>query len=689
MNFQADPVDILIVDDREDGLLAMEVALSRPGWNLTKAKNGNEAVVACEKKEFAVILLDVQMPGIDGFQTAEIIRSKTTNRSTPILFVTAVNKDEGYIYKGYKAGAVDYVFKPFDSQILNSKVSVFAELFQKTRKLERQTELIRESERRERYLKLAELEVENLRRYRSLADAIPHIVWKANPEGIIDYVNRGWSDFTGLSPEQSQGNGWQRAIDEDDLKMILRLWLDAMSTLKPFEAEVRIRRIDGEYRWHLLKAVPEMSSLMLMSWIGTNTDIHDRKLMADSLIFAQKEAQAANLAKTNFLANMSHEIRTPLNAILGFAELMFTPEQTHEDNINAVSTIRRSGDQLLRIINEILDISKVEAGHMELEEIEVDVVSMVEEVRSLLQLQANEKGLSMEFKITSPIPSKIVSDPTRLKQILMNLIGNAVKFTSKGQIVTEFAWTPESGGRGQLRVYVRDTGPGISETDSDRLFKPFSQVDNSMTRKFGGTGLGLVLSKQIAKLLGGDVRLERSVPGIGSVFCTEACVKPATPDVEMLSSFDSPEEPKAAPPQKQIDLSHYKVLLVDDSHDNQILMGRFLKSAGAQVETASNGLEAVAQALVGEHDVVLMDIQMPHLDGYEATRRLRSQGYKKPIIALTAHALKEEREKSFNAGCSGHLTKPIQKRALLDYLSQLGHSPAPSADQRSSAFVIG
>jgi PAS domain S-box-containing protein len=693
MGIGLETVDILIVDDRMDGLLALEAALSCPNWRLSKAQSGHEAVNLCSNHDFALILLDVQMPGIDGFQAAEMIRSKTRNRTTPIIFVTAINKDDLYIYRGYEAGAVDYVFKPFDPHILRSKVAVFADLYEKTRKLERQTEIIRESERRERYLKLAELEVENLRRYRSLADAVPHIIWKANADGVFDYVNRGWTDYTGQSVEQSQGNGWQRAVHNGDLERILRLWLESMRTLEPFEAEIRLRREDGEFRWHLCKVVPEILGTSLLSWIGTNTDIHDRKIIADRLIVSQREAQSANLAKTNFLANMSHEIRTPLNAILGFAELIFSPDQSHDENIKAVETIRRSGTQLLRIINEILDISKIEAGHMEVEEVEVDVPAMVEEVRSLLELQASDKGLKLDFRIMSPLPRRVVSDPVRLKQILMNLVGNAVKFTSKGEVVAEFGWTPDDGGKGQLKVYVRDTGPGIAEQDVDRLFRPFSQVDNSMTRRFGGTGLGLILSKQLAQLLGGDVRLERSEPGLGSVFYAEASVKPVGKKSEFISSFKNENIAKPVVSSQKIDLSQYHILLVDDSADNQVLIGRFLRGAGANVVVANDGIEAVSLALDKNPDFVLMDIQMPRMDGYEATRVLRGKGFHKPIIALTAHALKEEREKSLQAGCNGHLTKPIEKRALLEFLSglssdeKIGKTALSSA--RSSAAVIG
>ena len=670
-------VNVLIVDDREEGLIALEATLKGlPFVRLMRAHSGMEALSYMPEHDFAVILLDVQMPELDGFQTAELIRKNHEKyKLTPIIFVTAINKDDQYIHRGYQVGAVDYVFKPIEPQILRSKVSVFVDLYMKSQQIKAQMEVIRHSERRERYLKLAELEVESLKRYRNLADAIPHIVWKSKVDGTLDYFNKVWSDYTGLSTEQSIGSGWQNAIHSEDLNNFLKVWIQAMDQQKSFEIEARIRRFDGEFHWHWIRAVPEIRHKDPTAWLGTCTDIHDRKMSESQLVDAKKIAVSANLAKTNFLANMSHEIRTPMSAILGFTELMLNPQQTEEQRRHCISTIRRSGQQLLSIIDEILDISKVEAGHLLVERIEVNVISLLSDLQSLLSVQTQSKKLNLDFRLQSPIPECIHSDPTRLRQIAMNVIGNAIKFTEKGNVTVTVAWEGGSDPlQGKLVLLVSDTGVGIDVNAQDRLFQPFAQVDNSTTRRFGGTGLGLALSRKIAQALGGDVSIQSSEPGIGSTFRIEVAttIKKGTLWVEHLSSISLAQEHSRNIHKKNAHLLEgVKILLVDDAPDNQTVIGLFLGSAGAHVEFADNGLEGVNKALAGNYNLVLMDIQMPQVDGYEATQRLREQGYKKPIIALTAHALKEERDRCLSVGCTDHFTKPIDRDKLISLVNQV------------------
>lgn len=651
-------IDILIVDDRSDGLIALEAILHRPDLNIVKAQSGSEALSLINNYEFAVILLDVQMPGLDGFETAELIRKNPRYKLTPLIFVTAINKDDRYIYKGYEAGAVDYIFKPFEPQILRSKVNIFVELFIKSKQLEAQAELVRKSERQERYLRLAELELESLKRYSNLADAIPHMIWKAGVDGRINYFNKVWSDYTGFSQEQSMGTGWQKAIRPEEVDRLLKFWLESMTTQKEFSFESEIRRKDGEYRWHHVRAVPEFkNSHHLVAWIGTCTDIHDRKI-------AEKEAHAANIAKSNFLANMSHEIRNPLGIMLGFADLMLNPKQTQEERLHAISTIRRSGRQLLRIIDEILDLSKVEAGRLEVENIEVNLISLIAEFLSFLNIQAKVKNLQLDFKLKSKLPEFIFSDPTRLRQIIMNIVGNALKFTEKGQVTVEIDWQPS----GKLTFNVIDTGLGMPVTEADKLFRPFVQIDSSTTRRFGGTGLGLVLSKKLAEALGGNVYLKKTELGVGSTFTIEVQAPPKT-GTKFVNSLKANNDEATVEKDSQ-QLKDMNVLLVDDAQDNQLIIGHFLKSAGAQVEIASDGKEGVQKALAGHFDVVLMDIQMPLLDGYEATSQLRLKGYKTPIIALTAHAMKEQKDRCLRAGCTDHLSKPVDRRKLIAELAK-------------------
>jgi PAS domain S-box-containing protein len=657
-------VDILIVDDRDDGLIALEAVLQDlPGVRLVRAQSGEEALQLLHDYDFAVILLDVQMPQMDGFEVAQTIRRDYRRyKHTPIIFVTAISKEDRYVYKGYDVGAVDYIFKPFEPRVLRSKVSVFVDLYLKSRQLHQQSEKLRESEMRDRYLKLTELELESLKRYRTLADAIPHIVWKAKVDGTVDYFNKVWTNYTGLTQEQSLGASWQDCFDPEDLKHFLKTWINAMDSGNEFELEARLKNKKGEFRWHWIRAVPEVRHFDVVAWLGTCTDIHDRKLSEARLLEAQKVAVEANLAKTSFLANMSHEIRTPMGAILGFTELMLAPNQTEEDRLNAITTIRRNGQHLLYIIDEILDISKVESGHLETENLEINFPSLMEEVKTFLGVQAKSKGLGLEFYLEGAVPEVIHSDALRLRQILLNIIGNALKFTEKGKVSVYASWDER---QSQMLVRVNDTGIGIDETYLHRLFQPFAQMDYSTTRRFGGTGLGLALSRKLAQALGGDVTLACSEPGKGSTFeiRIEVGVKTPVNWVTHLPGNDSAQ--KLIRRDEEQKLKNTRVLVVDDSPDNQVIIGFFLGAAGASVDYADNGEQGVDKAMLGDYNMVLMDIQMPEVDGYEATRRLRSRGFEKPIVALTAHALKEERDRCLSAGCNDHFTKPVDRSKLI------------------------
>ncbi len=385
------------------------------------------------------------------------------------------------------------------------------------------------------------------------------------------------------------------------------------------------------------------------------------------LSVARDEAINANRSKSEFLANMSHEIRTPLTAVIGFAESLLDSSHSMEERVDSIHRIIQAGKHLLRIINEILDLSKIEANRLEIENIPFSLVDVLRDLYSFMKLQATEKGLSFSVNCECPIPSKIKSDPVRLKQILLNLCNNAIKFTREGGVTVKISCDQA---KEMLNVKVLDTGIGLSQEQLSKLFKPFSQADASTTRNYGGTGLGLHLSKQLAEMLGGTLTVE-SVKDVGSCFTLSISTGELS-NVEMLPSYpdfehlDTVHEPRS---KKQLRLDG-RVLITEDNQDNQRLVSLLLKRMGIEYEIANNGKEAIDKAQNHQFDVILMDVQMPIMDGLTATRLLRQQGFAGPIVALTANAMQQEKQDCFDAGCSDVCTKPIDHVAFGKVLSK-------------------
>jgi signal transduction histidine kinase/CheY-like chemotaxis protein/HPt (histidine-containing phosphotransfer) domain-containing protein len=409
------------------------------------------------------------------------------------------------------------------------------------------------------------------------------------------------------------------------------------------------------------------------------------ELANETINKAKEAAEAASVTKSQFLANMSHEIRTPLTAILGFTENLLDPALTEHDRRVAVKTVLRNGEHLLEIINGILDLSKIEAGRLEVELLRVSPVQLAADVVSIMRVRADAKGLPLLLKFEGAVPETILSDPTRLRQILLNLVGNAIKFTDRGRVELTVALAANPPEKPQMQFRVTDTGIGMTAEQCARLFQPFTQADGSTTRRFGGTGLGLAISRPLARMLGGDVSLT-SVPGLGSMFTV--AIDPGPLDTVRL--LDNPSEALAAEPEFAVtDLSNVRlsarILLAEDSPDNQLLISAFLRKLGAEVDVGENGLQAVDMALAADQttapfDLVLMDMQMPELDGYGATRKLREQGYRRPIIALTANAMGGDQQKCLEAGCNDYASKPLDRlRLISQILEQLARSnPTPA-----------
>ena len=407
---------------------------------------------------------------------------------------------------------------------------------------------------------------------------------------------------------------------------------------------------------------------------------------------ARFEAEAANRAKSDFLANMSHEIRTPMTAILGYTELLDDPNVSEDDRHEQISTIRRNGKHLLSLINDILDLSKIEADRMEIETIPTSIWQVIAEVTSLMRVRAVSCGLSLDVKFSLPIPETIQSDPVRIRQILVNLVGNAIKFTKRGGVCILVSVLRPHSDDPTLSIEVKDTGIGMTSEQINRLFRPFTQADTSTTRKYGGTGLGLTISRRLAKMLGGDIEV-RSVNGKGTSFILT--IKTGSlKNVKMLNDIQEgvqelETDQTVAIPQQPSTLSG-RVLLVEDGPDNQRLISFILRKIGLTVDQAENGemgfemaMEAMDRGV--PYGIILMDMQMPVMDGYTATAELRKAGYSGPIIALTAHAMTGDREKCLLAGCNGFATKPIDRTNLIQLVQRWLETGELRGNNRRSA----
>ncbi|WP_164103074.1 ATP-binding protein [Candidatus Laterigemmans baculatus] len=404
---------------------------------------------------------------------------------------------------------------------------------------------------------------------------------------------------------------------------------------------------------------------------------------------AKELAEEANASKSAFLANMSHEIRTPLTGILGFTEVLRRDVGSVEQQEKYLDTIQSSGQHLLTLINDILDLSKIEAGRMECERIACSPHEILSDVLSVLRVRAQEKAIRLECEWTTPVPETIVTDPARLRQLLMNLAANAIKFTESGHVLIRAAVDPV-GPEPRLVCEVEDTGIGIAPECLERIFQPFDQADNSITRRYGGTGLGLAISRHIVRELGGEISVE-SEPGRGSTFRITLETGPLDDVPFMEEAFCEAFRSRTSGSKSDFQsysLTSARILLVEDGETNRQLISLVLSEAGASVVCATNGQEGVEIATDGTFDLILMDMQMPVMDGYTAARTLRAAGCELPIIALTAHAMRGDREKCLQAGCSGFLSKPVQIDQLLDTVQTAVGEPASGSRTESGDPIV-
>lgn len=514
---------ILIVDDKLENLIALEKILSDFDVEFIRALSGNEALALTLKHEFALGIFDVQMPEMDGYETVELIHNDPDVSYFPVIFVSAIHKDEFNIIKGIEKGAVDFISKPIVPQVLRGKVKVFLDLYEQRKLLQ---------------------------------------------------------------------------LSNEELKT------------------------------------------------------------------AKDEAERNSFLKSLFLATMSHEIRTPMNGIIGVTDLLKQTELSDEQ-IDLVNIIYISGNNLLTIINDILDFSKIEAGQVKLEKARFNIRKIVNEIIKLLEIRAKEQEDELSADMAEEIPKLVIGDPLRLKQIIINLVNNAIIFTKKGKVKIKATFVSEvDNGKQKIRFEIEDTGIGISKEGKKRLFKSFSQISESTQRQYGGTGLGLAISKNLTELMEGEIGVE-SEEGKGSTFWFTAVFEKTSQKEE-----DKGEEKEKKKEGKEPDKDQkLKILLVEDNKINQKVAMASLKPFGHEVELADNGAKAFDKVKENDYNVILMDIQMPVMDGFTATTKIRefekeNDKPKSKIVALTANALKEDREKCFDAGMDDFITKPFKRQDI-------------------------
>ena len=535
-------------------------------------------------------------------------------------------------------------------------------------KLREQRNAVRELERSERELERMES------RTRQLIETAMDAVVTLDEHGQVISWNHQAVEVFGLFPAQARGRQFTEFVSAgDQLRMLHRMQEEVASGSGVFvnrRTEVMARRVDG-------RMFPVEVSMKSVATYGETVycafvrDITQRVHAESELREAKLQAEAASRAKTEFLANMSHEVRTPMTAVLGCTDLLFEPGLTSQVRREALDTIRRNGRHLLQLLDDILDLSKIEAGKIDIENVMMSPWSTVAEVVSLYRLRAEERGLTLKAQPEGLLPRLLRCDRRRLRQILVNFVSNAIKFTDQGQVEVRASMQnvhPDHPAR--IRFDVVDQGVGMNADMLARVFSPFEQVDASTTRRHGGSGLGLAICKRLAAAMQGEILVD-SRPGKGSCFSLLLPAVDCGPLIRidpLTSSLSRSED--STDGLREMNCYRGRALLVEDMPDNRKVLKFYLEAAGLSVDTMNNGRQGVQQALQDEYDLVLMDMQMPELDGYEAARRLRAAGYRQPIIALTAHAMASDRERCIRAGCSDYITKPVEYQRLL---SVIGH----------------
>ncbi len=495
------------------------------------------------------------------------------------------------------------------------------------------------------------------RSYRELAEAMPQQVWTARPDGHLDYLNRRAAEYFCKPADELLGAGWLNVVHPDDVPLASERWIRSLNSGNEYEIEFRLQRgSDKRYRWHLGRAVPMHDEAgHIVRWIGTNTDIHDRKHIEADLLVAKADAEAANLAKSQFLASMSHELRTPLNAVIGYSEML--QEEAEDLGMTKLTPdlqkIHRAGGYLLSLINNVLDLSKIEAGKMELFIEEFDIAVVAGDVVETVQPLVHRNGNRLELEV-APDLGKLRSDLTKVRQCLVNLLSNAAKFTNDGAVRLEIS----RAGKDTIRLRVSDTGTGISREKLRLLFEPFAQAHTGRVEGQSGTGLGLAITRRLCSLMGGDISVE-STEGKGSAF---------TILLPLVAPHGESEQGRSPLPGVFDSRRGRLILVVDDDPGSRDLMLWCLEREGYATASAATGQEALRLAKELRPSVITLDVILPDMDGWQVLRTLKADPELAaiPVVMVT---IIDDKNTGYGLGASEYLTKPVDRRrmaALLD-----------------------
>lgn len=623
---------ILLLDDREENLFSLKAILDRDDIEIFATTSPNEALRIVWENEIAVALVDVQMPGMDGFEFAETLFSNPKTKEILIVFVTAISKETTYAVRGLKTGAIDYLYKPLDPYITNAKVDSLI-------KLARSQKEIRDKNRL-------------LENYATIILNSPDIIAVVEPEsGNILSINPSVETILGLQPSALLG------------VPILDLLVEPMrSGLR----EVLIKRsytggetivVEDQFFGRLRQPIwLELRIMYKNRLLFVNLhDVEKRKAHERALIDAQAQAEKARKVKESFLANMSHEIRTPLNGIIGLGNLL-AATQLDDSQRDLIGMLRQSSGSLLNILNDILDISKIDEGKFSIIPASTEIRALGKGIIDLMKFKAEEKKLDFSLFVEDTVPECVMADGMRLNQILLNLVGNALKFTQTGQVKLKIGRIAQTEAGHHIRFSVEDTGIGMSEDQMANIFSEYGQASENTSFQYGGTGLGLTISQKLVRLMGSELEVN-SRYNVGSQFFFTLLLADASEKAETSKP--------AVSFQNLPQFNGKTVLVAEDNPINALLLKKYLKAWALEVKVVNNGKESV-EALRDQHfDLIIMDTRMPEMDGFQAARIARTElKVQTPILSLSATVLPEEIEQALAAGMNDTLSKPFEPEKL-------------------------